>query len=107
MNQTTYFLSVIFEFAYYIIMCIDLIITLKRPFISGSARMPWYHFGAIVYSLSVFSIIWKHIQDKCNHLMTEASDSTDGPELDIAYDPLIFTEILFYLIGLVSIFMAW
>jgi hypothetical protein len=95
MNQTAYFLSLFFEFSYYIIMCIDLIITLKWPFISGKSRMPYYHLGVIIYSLLIYGLIYSDLVDYCDlNSNPETADNTAvQPRLFIAYYPILVTEV--------------
>ena len=65
-NSLLYFLSLFIEMTYYIVLCIDLIVTLIWPFISGKSRMLWYHIFVIVYNAATFRFIWVDVKLLCN-----------------------------------------
>lgn len=99
-NQIIYFTCLFFEFNYYIILCIDLMITLKRPFISGKQRFLGYQLSVAVFSVFLLGLTIPEISDYCDQ-------SFKGqPKLYISYYPVVLTELLFYMLGIVSIMMA-
>lgn len=65
MNYTMYFGSLYFEFGYYIVMCIDLIITLKRPFIGGRSRMLFYNIAVILSAAILYVLTLDVIMETC------------------------------------------
>lgn len=79
-----YFISLFFVFSYYVVLCLDLIITLKRPFISGRQRLVWYHLGVFINSFIAFGFTWPNIEKQCNETVN------NKPVLYIAYTPVIF-----------------
>jgi len=60
-----YFLTLYLEFNYYIVLCSDLIVTLKRPFISGKKRMKYYHIFVVISSAFLLGFSISDIKKFC------------------------------------------
>lgn len=95
MNQTLYSYSMFLEFSYYIVMCVDLIITLKWPFVSGKSRLIYYHLFAVCYSSFLFGLTWKHIDTFCNNTVIEdfTDEFQEPPKLTIAIPTVLAAEV--------------
>ena len=64
-NTFTFIYTLLFELLYECVLCVDLLITLKMPFIPGTKRMPYY--SAIVFPIAVvlFSSIDTEFDKQC------------------------------------------
>ena len=116
-------------------LCLDLIITLKKPLISGKDRMIWYHSGVVLVVIcqliytedqiyyQCFNILCTRYDEceqdlekchldksnivKCKRMNEDSKNNAVIPWLFISYLPVLISELFFYVLGIFSIIMAF
>ena len=101
-NQSLFTGCVAAMICYNIIVCIDLIITVRNPLISGKSRMKYYHCATIfIVTIQIFCNIW-HISSK-----TCKNDLQNYLNLIVNFGYMIWVFGVYIVTGLVSMVYTW